>query len=1082
MHSDFRDNIPANKFYPPRFDASQSLYRKHLVEDVLWQRGNSKQILLIEGQAGQGKTTLVQQYVDQYKLSYAWYQVGREDRDPVLLVASLLDCLSRALPSFSIPDLDNMFLAGQVSVKDTDQCINKLLQHLDSILSDDLLIVFDDIHLIHDYEGSIAILNLLVETAPPRVRFAFMARQGLRIDFKRISSGGNALLLDNDKIALRHEEVQELFYSVLKKDVPASVLDELFRATHGWSMGVMLAAHGLEYKKESVANKKIFSPMAQEDFHAYFKQEVYGQIDESVRESLFLLSFLDEIPVDLATEVTGQSEIGNILEELRGRNFFVRSLGEHGEMYGLHHLFQEFLQGQARLELSAEIIKNVFRQAANYSRDRDRQLKALDYYVQAEDYNAVEKLLMQKGPLFLVQNQTLSLALSLEQIPKEIIVDSGWLTLFMGAVAMESHKKEVARSLLGKACELFRRNGEQQGALIAHSQLCWFYQIVSGVSNDGAKHLVAARGLYETLADSLPDMEKILVARNLSGACMLFVWDKEKCEYFCSLGVELAKKQRLVGVLVVLYVIRFFANLFCGRMSQAITQFEELSSLSQDVDLGIASKVLIQTAEVNLAESLGDLESYNRIKKRLHEQSGKALFEFMLGPYLFIWDLSIDLGKGKLEEARGALKENDAVIKKLDPHYSCQIMQEGAYLLSLAGERDKAMAWLNEAVRLRDIAGGPYFTCYQHIYVGATYCQLDMLVEARDFLDKAVRELTLRDSVFLLASALLHRCWFFRKTGDVARSEKDMKAAFAIMRKNGFTYVRSLPREIIITLLGEAVAKNIESDYARFVAREWCEKAILADGKVLPLLQIDFLGGISFCFEKKSVCDSASLTPTQRELFTILAASPGFKISQEQVQLALWPESPPEKARSSFDTLLSRCRKSLGSIIPKNMVKRYLVLQKGMLSLANCRLDVHEFVKMAEQGLAHSGSQEYWQADNAFYLAMNLWRGGFAPEVLGLSPEVDTFRRELLALFCKATESWCENLVRFKKIDDAISVMRNGLKYDPLNELFVRRLFHLLQSNHPVQARKLLDDYRKLLVKEEYEPREIKEIVDGVTQ
>ncbi|HSR36669.1 MAG TPA: hypothetical protein VLL73_05755, partial [Desulfurivibrionaceae bacterium] len=90
LFAEISARIPANKFYPPRFAASQSIFRPRLVEACLANRGRSKKVFLIEAQAGQGKTTLAAQYLQHTAAPYAWYQVGIEDRDPVLLLTALL--------------------------------------------------------------------------------------------------------------------------------------------------------------------------------------------------------------------------------------------------------------------------------------------------------------------------------------------------------------------------------------------------------------------------------------------------------------------------------------------------------------------------------------------------------------------------------------------------------------------------------------------------------------------------------------------------------------------------------------------------------------------------------------------------------------------------------------------------------------------------------------------------------------------------------------------------------------------------------------------------------------------------------
>ena len=58
---------PSNKFYPPHIDHSQSLLRHNLLTTKLPGKTHNKKVIVIEAQAGQGKTTLVSQFLDHNK-------------------------------------------------------------------------------------------------------------------------------------------------------------------------------------------------------------------------------------------------------------------------------------------------------------------------------------------------------------------------------------------------------------------------------------------------------------------------------------------------------------------------------------------------------------------------------------------------------------------------------------------------------------------------------------------------------------------------------------------------------------------------------------------------------------------------------------------------------------------------------------------------------------------------------------------------------------------------------------------------------------------------------------------------------
>ncbi len=160
-------------------------------------------------------------------------------------------------------------------------------------------------------------------------------------------------------------------------------------------------------------------------------------------------------------------------------------------------------------------------------------------------------------------------------------------------------------------------------------------------------------------------------------------------------------------------------------------------------------------------------------------------------------------------------------------------------------------------------------------------------------------------------------------------------------------------------------------------------ESIKFDGVVIPLLDIRILGGFKILHRAIILLHAEELTPAQRELLCLLLSAPEFKLPQETIQLHFWPDSPPDNARSKFDTLVSRLRKNLARVLPEDTVHYYLKREKGMLWLAHCRVDALDVLAAVDRGIRHLRLQECWQAGNVFTAAESLWRGEFAPGVTG---------------------------------------------------------------------------------------------------
>jgi DNA-binding SARP family transcriptional activator len=276
------------------------------------------------------------------------------------------------------------------------------------------------------------------------------------------------------------------------------------------------------------------------------------------------------------------------------------------------------------------------------------------------------------------------------------------------------------------------------------------------------------------------------------------------------------------------------------------------------------------------------------------------------------------------------------------------------------------------------------------------------------------------------------------------------------------------------------VRSDIETEYARKLAAARLDMAILADGSTIPLLSVRSLGGLTCRIKEEVRVRETDLSPAQREFLALLLSSPGRRISQERLQEYLWPESPPEKSRSKFDTLLSRLRKVLEPLLHPLPVKHYLTLQKGILCLENCRVDAEEFAFTAKVGLRHVQKEEFVQAALALDRAVELWQG---PYLAGLQANevVDDVRYELEALYLKTVCLWGKLLARTGQVGRVIEVATFALQLDPTHHGLVQLLYGLYtQAGDPVQAGKVIRCYRQQLEREEYSPEDIEQALESL--
>lgn len=218
-------------------------------------------------------------------------------------------------------------------------------------------------------------------------------------------------------------------------------------------------------------------------------------------------------------------------------------------------------------------------------------------------------------------------------------------------------------------------------------------------------------------------------------------------------------------------------------------------------------------------------------------------------------------------------------------------------------------------------------------------------------------------------------------------------------------------------------------------------------------------------------------SPAQRQLMAMLVASADAKVSQEEVQAALWPNSPTSKARSSFDSLLSRVRKTLDESLAPFDCKKYLVVKRGYLCLENAKVDAHEFRRLVKKAGQQLSSEELWPAEITYSSAFSLWQGSFVPGDFGSEAAI-VFQDEMEQLYIEASISFARLLAENKRYHQAAKLLRDALRYNPTNDDVVRLLHSLcLAQESPGQASQVLKAYSEALSRESFSKLEISKIL-----
>jgi LuxR family maltose regulon positive regulatory protein len=296
---------------------------------------------MVSAPAGSGKTLALQSWMSAPGRAEctAWVPVQREERDEQRFWLQVASALRGTVPGAALvrrvtaaPDLDGWTIA------------ERLLTDLAS-LRDQLWLVIDDLHELPS-DQALRQLELVIQRAPPTLRFVLSARQEPRLGLHRLRLAGEVAEVRADDLRFTLTEARALFDAAGVR-LSDRALTLLHQRTEGWAAGLRLAALSLDGDEDPEKFASEFSG-SERTVAEYLLAEVLNRQDEQVRRLLLRTSVLARVNGELADLLTGDCGGERTLQDLDAANAFVTALDARRSWFRYHHLFADLLQLELR--------------------------------------------------------------------------------------------------------------------------------------------------------------------------------------------------------------------------------------------------------------------------------------------------------------------------------------------------------------------------------------------------------------------------------------------------------------------------------------------------------------------------------------------------------------------------------------------------------------------------------------------------------------------------------------------------------------------------------------------------------------
>lgn len=431
---------------PP--SGNQIVHRSELFEKL--NTGLTRKLILISAPAGFGKTTLLSNWIHQYRIPAMWYSLDKGDNDPTEFLSYIISGIQNIHNEFGHSALKLLKSPGETSaVSIAGLLINEMIN-----IRHDLLLVLDDFHLISNSE-IVKLVTFFLEHIPGNIHVVLSSRSDPPLDIARLRSQHQLVELRASELSFSSNDISALFNRKLKLGLSSDDVHVLESKTEGWIAGLQLAALSLQGCDDISGFIRAFKG-DNRYIMDYLMEEVLKIQTDEVKDFLINTSILEQISAPLCNEFLNRKDSQSILERLEKNNLFVIPLDGERHWYRYHHLFADLLK-QRLLFSDATALEGLHNKACDWFEQNNMYDFAIGHALEINNYKKGIQLLDQivEG---MWQNGLHTAILNYGDIlPDELIKKNPDFCLYYSWILITSGKIQKARPFLLSAEQITKQ-------------------------------------------------------------------------------------------------------------------------------------------------------------------------------------------------------------------------------------------------------------------------------------------------------------------------------------------------------------------------------------------------------------------------------------------------------------------------------------------------------------------------------------------------------------------------------------------------------------------------------------------------
>ena len=364
------------KYCPP--DPFINAVRRHRLFSEL-ELNENYSVVVIQGPAGHGKTTLMQQLYQTRQESGAlvsWLTLDDSDNDISRFNSSLRTLVTNAVGDAEQIELPEKERQGAGAVEN-------ILYLLES-LKKPVALFLDEFQVINQ-QVNLNLLYSILERSPARIKFYIGTRSIPKLVQGRLMISGRLKYITSEELRFSTDEVRSFLDNAGLKVSEAEAAT--FREkTEGWPAILQLLNLALRAKKVNRDNLLVWVKGCPSELRSYLAENVMSGQNTEVQNFLLSTSPLRRLSAELCETVTGIAGGRDTLELLVDQGMFLRSMDGHKQWFKYHSVFSEYLRSQLVLRYEGKETE-IHQRAADWFLENELLEEAIYHAIEAKEYD-----------------------------------------------------------------------------------------------------------------------------------------------------------------------------------------------------------------------------------------------------------------------------------------------------------------------------------------------------------------------------------------------------------------------------------------------------------------------------------------------------------------------------------------------------------------------------------------------------------------------------------------------------------------------------------------------------------------------